>query len=273
MAQPIKEKGYTIPGLLTMADTTDLPTIDVVVPMSHMWLMPYLKNCVRSVRWQDYPQFLVDVILCVMYSENEDMSELAEFCRSSEITVVFRRLKDPAFNISRAKNVAARHGSSKCVAFIDADVVLHPMTFRLAAPFLLKGLSVVIPVGRMGQGPTSDIFEPESIPMWEDLTKNAPFRRDGVGNVVLPRSTLESLRGYDERFHGWGGPDTDLEKRHGIIGKPMVNLKDNGCKLAMHQHHKITPTRESHFTQRNRVVLASSHDAVRNPGVWGDIAG
>lgn len=246
------------------------PTIDVVIPMSHMWLMPYLRNCVRAIKWQQYPPERINIIVGLMYSEDEDISELARFAKRSEATLVFRKLKDPAFNISRTKNVCARSGSGQCIAFIDVDVVLHPKTFSLAAPFLTDGISTIIPVGRMEQPPDDIVYSLTGVD-WEKHTKDAPFRRDGVGNIITPRETLEMLRGYDERFHGWGGPDTDIQKRHRIAGKEMVNLIDHGCLKAMHQNHPITPTRESSFTKRNRAILTQSHGAIRNPNRWGDI--
>jgi len=211
------------------------PTIDVVIPMSHMWLMPYLRNCIRAIECQDYWKQWVNIIVGLMYSDDEDISELAEFARQRELSLVFRKLKDPAFNISRTKNVCARSGSSQNIAFIDVDVVIHPKTFQLAQDFLLEGISTIIPVGRMEQPPDDPIYQMVPHDDWEKLTRDAPFRRDGVGNIIVPRETLEEIRGYDERFHGWGGPDTDLQKRLRIAGKEMVNLIDYGCPKAMHQ--------------------------------------
>ena len=51
---------------LTAADAaawSALPTIDVVIPMSHMWLMPYLRDCVRGLQWQSYPQERINIIV------------------------------------------------------------------------------------------------------------------------------------------------------------------------------------------------------------------
>ena len=249
----------------------DLPTLDVVVPMSHMWLMPYLRNCIRSVFWQDYPRERINVVISYMYSDEEDLSELFEFCKEHELALVFRKLRAPAFNICRTKNVGIRHGSSQWIALIDADVVLHPRTFSVAAPLLLEGRATVIPVGRMEERPESPIFSEEHLDRWERYTNKAPFRRDGVGNIIVARSLVELVRGYDERLHGWGGADTDLHKRLITAQCKVVNLIDHGCPKAMHQSHRLTPTRESQFTRRNRTIIAQSPKAIRNPGGWGDV--
>ena len=42
---------------------TDLPSIDVVIPVSRMWYLPYLENCLRSLRAQEYPRELVGITI------------------------------------------------------------------------------------------------------------------------------------------------------------------------------------------------------------------
>lgn len=246
--------------------------IDVVIPMSNMWLFPYLKNCCNAIFNQNYLRKNLEIIVSMLFDGKEDISPLAKYCRDIEATLIFRRWRDPAFSISRAKNIGARHCSRKYIAFIDCDLVIHPNTFKVALPFLDKNFMVIIPVGRMQQGPDSYIYTGVNNKEWLKLTENAPYSEWGVANAIFSKKLFEQIHGYDERFYGWGGEDNDIHKRVIKHGIKVVNLIDYGFPKAMHQNHPITPTKESDFTQRNRTIIAKSNKVIRNPDGWGDIS-
>jgi len=255
-----------------MTSNDRLPNIDVVIPMSGMWLMPYLRNCVAAIARQRYPKDKLGIIVSYMRGEKwEAYDELALFCADLQACVVFTRNTDPAFNIAKTKNVGARHGSREVVAFIDADTILHPNTCTRAAAALRSATAAIVPVARMPEDRHLNELRDPSEVTWEQDVAGRPYKRDGVGNIFVQRCAFEAIQGYDERFYGWGGPDTDLEIRLRGNGGKVAHLIDEGCPKAMHQWHKQTPTKESNFTIRNRKLMRKSKDFVRNSAGWGRI--
>ena len=248
----------------------DYLTIDVIFPMTDMWLLPYLKNACASIRSQNYPQDKVRIL--VSWSPKnpwaENTTPLKKFCETVGARIIKSRWVDPAFSIARTYNVAARAGDGDVVACFDADVVFYPHTFAMAHRFLKDTISCVIPVGRTSEGPESEIFRMKNISAWKDLCRGLEHRRIGIGNMMVPRPIYEYIHGYDERFYGWGAADTDFYRRVTRAGGTAY-LLDHGCLLSLHQLHPLSETRESQYTARNRGMLNTDESLVRNPESWG----
>ena len=98
------------------------------------------------------------------------------------------------FNISKARNLGARHAVTEWLCFVDADTVLGPGFYQTLAP-LLKDRHFLL----------ADPCTPEL-----------------SGLVVCRRDDFDAIGGYDELFSGWGSEDRDLVER----------LKRSGCILA-----------------------------------------
>jgi len=245
------------------------PTIDVIFPISHNWLIPYLRNACSSIAAQDYPQGLIKIYISWYFQDcSESVSEVAELAREFEAVLLFNRWTDPAFSIGKAYNLAVRCGCREVIGCFDADVVFHPETFKRAAEHLVNGQSAVVTVGRSNYFP--DDSHIADFINGSLLLDNLPSRRDGVGNILIPRFLFEKLRGFDERMYGWGGIDTDLHNRIERTIK-SVHLIDFGCPKSVHQYHDLTATRESSYTSRNRTIISTSPQILRNKLSWGGI--
>jgi GT2 family glycosyltransferase len=256
-------------GIRMTRHRPQLPNIDVIITISDMWLFPYLINCCRSIREQNYPQERIEIIISLQYNKKENISQLALYCRDIEATLVLRKLEDPAFNRSKANNVGIRHGSREYVALLDCDTVFHPDTFRTAARFLKEKNFVIIPLGRMQQGTESKIFAIRNDKEWREVTKGRFLQRSAIGDVMVSRKQIEELRGLNEYLYGWGGEDTALEKRIRKAGIKVVNLLDHGFPVAMHQYHPPAPRDE--FAKRNEEIISKRLNTIANPGSWGGI--
>ena len=182
-----------------------------------------------------------------------------------------QRWQNSQFSRGQALNAGIRRGCRDSFACLDADVVIHPRTFQHAKSFLNKGQPAAINVARTDLRPDAELFQHRDPEQWREVAKKSPWRRDGVGNILISRALIEGMRGYDERFYGWGGSDTELDKRLREHGIDLVFLHDHGGPTALHQWHPLTPTRESEFTARNRSLLARPSAFVQNPGGWGGI--
>ena len=249
------------------------PSIDVIFPLSDLWLLPYLKNSCNAVLCQRYPKCLIQIYISYYYKDGneERIGQLANYCKTIGAYLIINKWKDTDFSRGQAFNAAIRCGCREVIACIDADVVIHKSTFDKARPFVNSGKLAVISVGRTSDPPSSKVFHINDISdrSWDEYTKKCSHRRDGVGNILIPRKVMEDINGYDERYYGWGGGDTELYNR--VSRKyGSVYLIDKGCPKALHQYHKKTQTRESMLTSRNRGLLISNNDIVQNnDSGWG----
>jgi SAM-dependent methyltransferase len=256
-----------------MTDKRTLPSIDVVIPVSRMWYLPYLENSLRSLRAQDYPRELVGITISfVVEDAEEDIGELCDLCREHDATIVFTHPEDPAFNISKAYNAGARAGSREAIACFDADIVFSPQTLSFAASVLKQGKLAIVPVVYKAETAHDEYFQKVvpslSTKEWIKHTKGMGCRRDANGNIVIPRNVYEHLHGYDERFYGWGAADHDFFVRANHF-QGAVHMMDTECPKSMHQQHKARADVESDNTKRNRHLLATSKTKVRNFEWWG----
>jgi len=247
------------------------PTIDIIFPMSDPWLIPYFINTCNSILDQEYPRNLYSIILSYYYKDKiGDIADLLRFCADRNIVMVFNQWSDPVWNIGKAYNLAARHGSREVIACFDADVVFHPKTLKYAVRHLAQGVSTVVPVARSSYGPESSLLWTRSDKKWKQITEEFYDQRVGVGNILVPRKIFEHLHGFDERMHGWGSIDEDLYFRV-MKHSGVVYLLDHGCPKAIHQKHPATATKNSQYTKRNRNLMLGAKSAVRNPDGWGGI--
>jgi len=249
----------------------NLPSIDIIFPISDPWLIPYFVNTCNSILDQNYPKELYRIFISYYYKEKTgDINELVRFCSEREISIIFTRWSDPVWNIGKAYNIAARCGSRDVIACLDADVVFHPSTLRNAARHLRKNKSAVVPVARSPYGPESGVLWTRNDDRWKEITEKLNDQRVGVGNILVPRSVFEHIHGFDERMHGWGSIDEDLYYRV-MKHAGVVYMRDFGCPLAIHQKHPKTPTKGSKYTKRNRELMLGAKNTIRNPSEWGGI--
>lgn len=273
-----KEKSKTlgVPECKEKGDNTPMksPDIDIVIPLSGTMYLPHLKNCLSSIAKQNFPKRDIGItISCVMY-EPVDVEALAKLCMQYEATLVFTKPQHKSFSRGFALNIGARQGSRSLVAFIDADVYLHPKTLKLAAAHCAGAVMAVIPVVRTNHGPGHELWTSDKLDQvgfWHQLTSKLPYAKGGYGNAVVRRDVLEKLHGHDERFYGWGGIDTDIYFRM-LKSGCVVDLDELSLPRALHQKHKAPVSkRDPEDTKRNRQLLQDSNTIVRNPERWGRV--
>lgn len=250
----------------------EMPSIDIVIPMSGTWRMPYLRLCLSSIKAQEYPQKLLRVIIVHVSRPDgdNDVANLADLCRDFGASIAFCSQEDPSFNISKAYNLGARSGSRDVVACLDGDVLFHPKTLRYASSPLVNGRCAVVPVVRTELRPQSKELAGDYVNRWPDLVRGMNWAPDHNGNALFPRKEFEQIHGYDERYYGWGGADNDIVSRFSrSFGR--VDLLRKGCQKSIHMKHKQRKSVESVYTHRNRRILSTPQGDVRNGRCWGGV--
>jgi len=251
------------------------PEVDVVIPLSGTSFLPYLRNCLASLRNQTFPWGDMGVVISCVLHEDYNREALCCIAMKYEATVVFTKPRHETFSRGFALNVGARHGSRPLIAFLDSDVVLHKNTMRLAVAQCVAGaVMAVIPVVRTDCKPNHKIWTNgrlDNDAFWAEYTGKLPLAKGGYGNSVVNRAVFEKIRGHDERFYGWGGIDTDIYFRMIKSGR-VVDMSEINALKALHQKHgEPLSKRDPKHTVRNRQLLDQSHSIVRNPKRWGRV--
>jgi len=246
-----------------------------VIPTSIPALTPRVEIAARSVMCQEMGNSTPDVLVAYSFNSLRDDSVLiAKMCMRKQIPLLLHRHRHKIFPPALARNVGARRVVDRPVAFIDADIYLHPDTFRESILLLEGGPCVVYVEPAMMQ------YVDERSPIFQGMTKkefeersNRAGSAPGTGSVVfVTQDALAATHGYDERFIGYGFTDWDFTERLPAAGFRVVSLtKRTGIK-GMHiphgARHGTNPPSEM-----NRKIYSEEkgRNPKRNPTIWGGI--
>ncbi len=153
----------------------------------------------------------------------------------------------PELRLAAARNVAARAASSEALVFLDVDCIPAPSLIADYAKALatldglLMGEVLYLPAGVNAPGWTYECFEPVAIkhsdrqgPPPHGLETCSDYRCFWSLNFAMRRSRFLAAAGFDERYVGYGGEDTDFAKAISLQGVPIAWTK--GARV-YHQHH------------------------------------
>jgi predicted glycosyltransferase involved in capsule biosynthesis len=169
------------------------------------------------------------------------------------------------FSRSGAINEAAKKASRSIFVISDADFFYNP-NIILKGMELLNEHAWIIPYNQihyLNSGSTDKVFQTKSTwPLNLKLESNL-VKMDKVGGLnIIPRKYFEEVRGFDERFLGWGLEDfafansvnticgnyarIDAEVFH--LWHPRQNENNNPnyntSKLLFYRYHQATGDKE-----------------------------
>lgn len=147
-------------------------------------------------------------------ADDGERDKIWEFCRRywaeqlPDIELVESDHKgDGPFNRSAAINVGAQ-GEWDALVILDADVILDPEPVREAVRFAAEEGLMVLPFERrrmLNASGTQRILQGHR-GSWSRWIASTEYGRVSCC-IVVPRALWEVVRGFDERFEGWGGED------------------------------------------------------------------
>lgn len=108
-----------------------------------------------------------------------------DWARAACPEVLIVREEEETFNLSRARNLGARHSTADWLFFVDADILVHP---QLTA--FLRAAHHESYFFRSARTPG------QRVTAW--------------GSFAVARDAFERVGGYDEVFSGWGCEDDEL---------------------------------------------------------------
>ena len=145
------------------------------------------------------------------------MGHLHGFFPDAEICIGGRGTDSRA----QSRNALARESSGKILAFIDADSIPDPEGLWEALTYVMTTKTWMLPYRTYYNLTEAGTKEFMHSPPWREWRPEwdyeheyvfpgpDPFDRPAAvgGCVVVDREVFETIRGYDERFQGWGGED------------------------------------------------------------------
>jgi glycosyltransferase involved in cell wall biosynthesis len=201
-----------------MADVapSGAPTFSLVIPAhNEAELLPRLLGTVDRARSR-CPGGATAVEVIVADNASTDATAEIAARRGCRVVEVARRC------IGAARNRGAGAASGAILAFVDADIRIHPDTFGAIAAALADG--------RVVAGATGVRLECWSLGIAATYAAMVPFvwlTGMDTGVVFCPRSDFEAVGGYDERLRAVEDVRLLLDlRRHGRgDGRRLVRLR------------------------------------------------
>lgn len=263
--------------------------ISVVVPVSVQKFGPRLENCLASVRRQNVPAE-VEIIVAWVWrrsqgkngkwrgNSDKHRARLKKTCKKYGAKLVEGNIPGGPWEPSFARNLGFREATGGILCCLDADAVLHLGTLRciLEAIKMHRETVVRAPTRMKNAGPAAAAFQPGAHPKKFQKAMLYGKVAPGPGSLIAaPREAVFGIRGWDERFYGYGPADWDYFQRLVQWGcRPRTTVQEANI-YAVHQYHK--PRREAknkRLRARNRKLyketLSGKRGSARNKNrKWG----
>lgn len=168
----------------------------------------------------------------------------------------------PTAGAAAQRNRGWRQASADLVAFTDDDC--RP------TPDWLEQLLAAARVGTIVQGRTDP--DPDEIHLFHGLARTVEVSEPNpwfaTCNIVYPRSVLERVGGFDERFEGAWGEDTDLALRAIEAGVAAPRFAPNAVvRHAVHARSFAAAVRDAYGRDALPLLLAR-HPRQRRELYW-----
>ena len=150
--------------------------------------------------------------------------------------------------LAEARNTAAEHANGELLVFLDVDCIPAPSLiedYAAAAEAndgVLMGEVGYLPKGATASGIDYEAFERLAVkhadragPPRDMVGRCGDYRCFWSLNFALSARTFQEVGGFDPRYVGYGGEDTDFGRTVAAQGLPLWWVR--GAK-AYHQYHK-----------------------------------
>lgn len=202
-----------------------------------------------------------------------DMSDAPVRLSGLQPYVRIERFETSGLPLAMARNRAAACATGERLIFLDVDCIpMGECIARLSAAIDETDGLVCAEVRYLGPGDAMEGWDEASLIAKGKSHPVRPFPRNGLQPVSNPglfwslafavrRSTFERIGGFDERFTGYGGEDTDFGFAADQAGCPLYFL---GGALACHQYHDTFDPPLQHLED----IIANANRFHRKWGIW-----
>ena len=255
------------------------PTMSVVVCASGDRYAARVRRCFDSIRRQVGVRHQdIEIVLMVARrpSDSEGISKLRHIAKAYNATVVRESYKAKGYNYAFARNAAARHCTGAVLCFLDADVILDSSTFQQMFRRITNNSFVLVFCAYAPAGGSTDIYQNSNPKKFRKVVDNLRIARAGLGGCVfIPTAVFNVVRGWDEKYVGYGGPDHDMYFRLKQAGFKLIDLTQKAGIKALHQWHKSRAHSEQVLWEINEERCEKTREGklplLRNPRGYGGI--
>lgn len=236
-----------------------------------------LELCLESVMRQ---RIMPTEILIADDGSGLETRQLVErFTALSPVPMLHIWHEDNGFRLAAIRNKAIAAAQGEYIVQIDGDIILHHDFIRDHRSFARRGFYVggsralitekLLPrvlngkAGRLGPFTCGvrNRNHAMRIPLLRDLYPHLGFNRWGRGcNMAFWRNDVIQVNGYDEKFRGWGGEDTEMLTRMTRTGIQLRLLRFGGVEY--HIFHKKAEM-SNYANNRTLYETSLNNDTIR----------
>lgn len=256
-----------------MSLTAGREHIDVSVVIGFRdWGLRRIRLAVASIQ-ASFGRFAGEVIISDYGSLDPKVNE--ELARELGCRYVYTPDAE-VWSRSRALNAGFAISRGALLVSTDADMVFSPKSFEKIVGIAQRQpqAAFFLQCRDLPQGMDDEWVENHP-GAWEELERNSQLRpRWGMGGMMaISRQGFFEIRGFDERFHTYGGEDLDFAQRARRAGYKTIWVNDSDVRM-YHMWHPPTraivdQTEDGRNTvERNRDIVYNDPSFVRNYMQW-----
>lgn len=230
----------------------------------------HLRNVILGLSRQS--QMPAELIVAVMQDESYELA-------AASFPIRQIMMADDHLPLAAARNAAAQAATGESLVFLDMDCIPAPTLIAdyaaglASLDGLLMGEVLYLPSGTTKEGWSCDDFASVAVkhsdrrgPPSAGIERCNDYRCFWSLNFAMRRATFLEAGGFDERYLGYGGEDTDFGKALDRKGIAIAWMKGG---LAYHQHHQhhMPPVHHLDSVVRNAQVFEAKW-GYRTMGHW-----
>jgi len=172
-----------------------------------------IREAIESIRAQDFPHELMEVIFVDDGSEDKTPSIIESYVPKMDMQVKVFRQKWKGLGLSR--NVVVNNANGDYIVWVDGDMILPKDHVRKQVEFMEQNSKVGIAKARYGMTPRENIVAAlENIPFVVYDSKNGSLnsKLPGTGGSICRVEAIRQVGGFDRHLKGVG-EDQDVAYR------------------------------------------------------------
>jgi hypothetical protein len=190
--------------------------------------------------------------------------------KPDEIQII--RQKEGEINFARMCNIAIKKTKCDYICFSGVDEIVSPNAFQVVEHYFNKNPNSLLMCARIDLPEESNHHRIDFVKNFNKWAKGKPNHAAPGSFQCLPVKWLKKVRGFDERYRGWGYYDCEIVKRAEMDKIEAVWLHDsNPSMILLHIWHPERKGKVSELIDRNRKLYEQKQELVANKGKrWGE---
>lgn len=206
-----------------------------------------------------------DIEIIVSDYGSSDPDPVKAIC--TKFNCVYQYTEADIWSRSRALNIGLSMAKSDMMVTTDADIIFAPRTLEGTLKSLENNPNSIVLAQCSDLSEAFTLEKAANFP-WDDIYRDAVLRpRWGMGGLcAFNRTTLDEVRGFEERMVVWGSEDNDFVKRCRQAGRYMhwISGQDVGIYHVWHPPFLEVNPKSNDIHEVNKVILKNDLTTARN---------